>query len=223
MVKNEDNEKIKYEEENNNSIMEYEEDNVIEYLESEKENILYLLDTTINNKKKYIIEDVLIALVWLISSIYNFCTKFFSLGAIFSCAFVISSIINAIITKLTNNTIKGYKTQLQFLEEKLKEEKEKQMQKEKNKDKEIIIENSEKSEGELEKQIDEIDRQSCLYYDMGTHEKRLKKYYKLGMLKKYLNKISEAYNDSDVRIVENYLEEKGHKKIKGKFIKESEK
>ena len=231
MVKNEDNEKTKYEEDTNDSIMEYEGDNIIEYLESEKQKTLDLLDSAINNKKRYIFQDVVVALGWLISSIYLLCTKFFSLGAIFSCTFVISTIINAITTKLTNDTIKGYKTQLQFLEEKLKEEKKKEIAEkdkekeiaeqdkekeiaEKDKEKEIINEKNEKSKEELEKQINEINRRSNLYYDMGAYEKRLAKYYKLGMLKEYLNKISERYNESDINLIENYLEEKGREKTK---------
>ena len=224
MVKNEDNEKIKYEE-NNDYIMEHEENNVIEYLESEKKSTLNILNDAKNVKKSFINADILLNVIYLIIFIFSLCAKIDLLVEMFSCGIVITNIFTFIMQKAINNDIKGHKAQLQFLEEKLKEETEKEMSKEKNKDKEreMIIENNEKSEEEFEKQIDEIDRQSCLYYDMGTHEKRLKKYYKLGMLKKYLNKISEAYNDSDVRIVENYLEEKGHKKIKGKFIKESEK
>ena len=50
---------------------------------------------------------------------------------------------------------------------------------------------------------------------MGKHEKRLAKYYKLGMLKYYLNKISERYNENDINLIEKYLKEKGQEKIKG--------
>ena len=214
MIKNEDNEKTKYEEKNNDFIMEYEEDNVIEYLESEKKKALNSLDSAINNKSSYMFKEV-IALCWLIPIIISLCAKFFSFSAIYGCAFIIASIFNTIYIKKFNNNIKGYKSQLKFLEEKLKEEKEKEMSNEKNKEKEMIIENSEKSEGKLEKRIDEINRQSCLYYDMGTHEKRLAKYYKLGMLKYYLNKISERYNENDINLIEKYLKEKGQEKIKG--------
>ena len=146
--------------------------------------------------------------------------NFFSYSVIYSCAFVISSILNIIRIKKFNNDIKGYESQLQFLEERLKEETEKY----KDKEKEIIIENSEKSEGELEKQIGEIGRQSNLYFDMGINKKRLAKYYKLGILKKYLNKIFERYNESDIKLVENYLEEKSKPRLKQiNNTKESEK
>ena len=209
MIKNEDNEKTKNEEKNNDFIMEYEEDNVIEYLESEKKKALNSLDYAINNKSSYMFKEV-IALCWVIPIIISLCAKFFSFSAIYGCVFIIASILNTIYIKKFNNNIKGYETQLKFLEEKLKEEKEKN----KDKDKEIINENNEKSKENLEKQINEIDRQSNLHYDMGKHEKRLAKYYKLGMLKKYLNKISERYNESDINLVKNYLEEKGREKTK---------
>ncbi len=206
------NELAKYENEskNNAPIMEYERDSVIKYLESEKKYALESLDTTINNKNSYISKDIILALGWLLAIGSSLYTKFFSYSVIYSCAFIISSILNIIRIKKFNNDIKGYESQLQFLEERLKEETEKY----KDKEKEIIIENSEKSEGELEKQIGEIGRQSNLYFDMGINKKRLAKYYKLGMLTENLNKIFERYNESDIKLVENYLEEKGQAKAK---------
>ena len=127
------NDKTKYEEKINDYIMEHEEDNVIEYLESEKKKTLDSLNEAKNEKKFFINSDEILSIIFLIVIIFSLCAKIDLLVEMFSCGIVVTNIYTIIMKKAINNDIKSHESQLQFLEEKLKEEKEKQMSKEKNK------------------------------------------------------------------------------------------
>ena len=195
-----------------------EKENTVEYLENKQKEIVNKLNYSKIQIKSDIVYSIFVALIFLTLSGYTLINNYFSLFIVSSVALLVTTIINILNNINDYNDIKGYKNQLNFLEESVKEEKEKllQLKKDKRKNKEKKMEKNKRIYLNQEKNMTEIDRQSNLYYDMGKHEKRLAKYYKLGMLKKYLNKIAEAYNDNDVRLVEKYLEENGQAKFKSK-------
>ena len=195
-----------------------EKENTVEYLENKQKEIFNKLNYIKIQIKSDIVYSIFVALIFLTLSGYTLINSYFSLFIISIVALLVTTILN-ILNKISNyNDIKGYKNQLNFLEESVNEAKEKllQLKKDKRKNKEKKMEKNKKIYLNQEKDMSEIDRRANLYFNMGLHEKRLAKYYKLGMLKKYLNKIAEAYNDNDVRLVEKYLEENGQAKFKSK-------
>ena len=160
-----------------------EKENLIEHLEKEKGNIINILYKLKTRKSDNFF---LIPLVFmLLMSIFIFLSPIkFNLGVLAIYLATSAGITTAIYTvylKWLKKYRNGLKNKFNFLDNELKIEEENLLQLKNDKS-----------------DIREIDRQSNLYFDMGKHEKRLAKYYKLGMLKKYLNKIFESYNDSDI-------------------------
>ena len=196
-----------------------EKENLIEHLEIEKGNIINILNNLETNKANNLLLMPLVSLTFM--CIFMFLSPInFNLGALIiylAAGIGITATIYTVYLKWLKKYRNGLKNKFNFLDKELKIEEENllQLKNDKSKDNEKNMKDYEFIKLNDKKNIREIDRQSNLYYDMGKHEKRLAKYYKLGMLKKYLNKMSETYNDSDVRPVENYLEKNSRAKIKG--------
>ncbi len=195
-----------------------EKENLIEHLETEKGNIINILYKLKTRKSDNFF---LIPLVFmLLMTIFIFLSPIkFNLGILAIYLATSAGITAAIFTvylKWLKKYKNGLKNKFNFLDKELKIEEENllQLKNDKSKDNEKNMKDYEFIKLNDKKDIREIDRQSNLYFDIGRHEKRLAKYYNLGMLKKYLNKIFESYNDSDIGQVENYLKEKCQAKAK---------
>ena len=195
-----------------------EKENLIEHLEKEKRNIINILYKLKTRKSDNFF---LIPIVFmLLMSIFIFLSPIkFNLGVLAIYLATSAGITTAIFTvylKWLKKYKNGLKNKFNFLDKKLKIEEENllQLKNDKSKDNEKNMKDYEFIKLNDKKDIREIDRQSNLYFDMGRHEKRLAKYYNLGMLKEKLQEMFEIYNENDINLVKNYLEEKGQAKAK---------
>ena len=195
-----------------------EKENLIEHLEKEKRNIINILYKLKTRKSDNFF---LIPIVFmLLMSIFIFLSPIkFKLGVLAIYLSTSAGITTAIFTvylKWLKKYKNGLKNKFNFLDKKLKIEEENllQLKNDKSKDNEKNMKDYEFIKLNDKKDIREIDRQSNLYFDMGRHEKRLAKYYNLGMLKEKLQEMFEIYNENDINLVKNYLEEKGQAKAK---------
>lgn len=150
----------------------------------------------------------------------NYIGVFSSLNFYSITAMVISGVIGVsflgveyLIDKLYTKEEKGRQNQLQILRQDIKKEKnELQKLKEcKTKDKEkaqavtnITIVND-------TKEIDSLNSYLNAYYDLGYNDKKYSKYYKNGTLEE---KLSSKYNEEEIDLVKNYIEENSPKLVK---------
>ena len=195
-----------------------EKENLIEHLETEKGNIINILyKLKIRKSDNFFLIPIVFM---LLMSIFIFLSPIkFNLGILAIYLATSAGITAAIFTvylKWLKKYKNGLKNKFNFLDKKLKIEEENllQLKNDKSKDNEKNMKDYEFIKLNDKKDIREIDRQSNLYFDMGRHEKRLAKYYNLGMLKEKLQEMFEIYNENDINLVKNYLEEKGQAKAK---------
>ena len=141
-------------------------------------------------------------LVLLLNSVIS--TISIPLGAIFDSMFYQQY-------KDAKNEEKGINSDLDYLKKQIIIEKQKleKLQKDKKKNEEgkkfgvVVVDDKAKSE-ELKNNLD-------FYYNLGYNENKYFKYYQLGRLN---DKLQKYYNDTEIKKVEDYLEEKRHTLIK---------